>query len=82
MLAKPRILRQPVMAELLDVFEGHRAASPDCGPGVRNAFQKLGVMFEAIIEPVLFRAEANEEAGRTPVTRDDHLVLRCQPEIS
>ena len=46
-----------------------------------DATQKLRVMLEPILEPILFRRKADQDAGRTTVPRNHDLFVDREPQI-
>src|SRR3990172_8208126 len=67
---------------LRNVFQPYAATSREIGSRFSHATQKLRVILQAIREPIVFRLEADQDAGRAPVTRDDNLFGRGQAQIS
>jgi hypothetical protein len=69
-------------SELLgDIFQ------PDAAPGAQvvarcgDAFQEDRVMFQPVIDPVIFRFETDQDTGRLAVPRDDNLFVFGQMKI-
>ena len=50
--------------------------------GFGHPFEKTPVVFQAVVEPIVFVGEADEQSRRFPVPRDEHLVLRRLPHIA
>src|SRR5262249_25327306 len=53
-----------------NVFQPESASSAQAAPRLFNATQEARVMFETIVEPVLFGLESDQHAGRFAVARD------------
>jgi hypothetical protein len=67
--------RVPLAVPILFFFFSFFARRPRLG----NATHELGMMFEAILEPVALRSESDQHAGRTAVRSDDDLVVFREP---
>lgn len=66
----------------LDLFDRNPASASDRCARLADAPQKLRIVLEAILEPIILRLETDEHARRLAVARDDNLLVLRQPEIA
>jgi len=65
-----------------DILDAEAPTSLDGGPRLLDATQKLRVMLESILEPVLFRCEPDQDAGRPTMAGYDDLLAGRELEVS
>src|SRR3954453_411380 len=56
------------------LLQPRSAPRTQAAPRLFDAIQKAWVVFEPVVEPVLFRFESDQNAGRLAVPRDDDLL--------
>ena len=64
-----------------DLVERNTSACADLRARFRDPAQKLRIVFQTVIEPIVFRREADEHAGGSPVPRDHNLLFRGQTKV-
>ncbi len=64
-----------------EVLQPHALACRQRSTGFTDATQELRVVLQTVLEPVVFGLEAYQDAGRTPMTSDDDLLGRSQPQV-
>ena len=79
--AAARRLHLDVGPPLSEIPQWHPSTFSKIGTCFGNAIQKLWVMLETIIEPVVFRGESNQDPGWSAVAGDHDLVVHGQPEV-
>src|SRR5947208_12969401 len=84
MIARDRQARRlhlVVRPPLSDVPKWRSPAFANIRASLGDATQKLGVMFKTIVEPVVLRRKADQDAGRSAVASDDDFFTDGQPEV-
>jgi hypothetical protein len=77
---------RPLVQRVLDRVSPHVSkwdslASAKSDACLLDAVQKLWVMFEPVLEPILFRRKSDQDASRTTVPCDDDLLIDCESQI-
>jgi len=68
-------------AHALHILEAESTTRAQRRPCLGNATQEFRMMFEAILEPVVFRSESDQDASRTTVSSDHDLFIFRQAEV-
>lgn len=73
----------PLMFERVSphVSEGDSVTSTNRHARLFDATQKLRVMLEPILEPILVRGKSDQDSGRTTVPRDHDFFIDREPQI-
>ena len=66
----------------VNIVELRAAAGAQAGAGLFDARKKARVVYEPVIEPVVLRAEPDQQAGRLAVPRDDDLFRLSRTQIA
>src|SRR6516162_3410296 len=64
------------------VLQPGSTSGAQAAPRLFDAAQEARVMFETVVEPVLFRLEADQYAGRFTMARDDDLLRLSLAQIA
>lgn len=64
-----------------DVLQTRSETSPDRCACLPNPAQKLGMILQPVLEPVILSLEADQHARRPPVASDQDLLLRCELQV-
>ena len=62
----------------LDVFEARSALGPQAPAGCLDPLQKTWIAFQAIVEPIIFRLEADQNTSRLAMARNHNLLFLGQ----
>jgi len=76
--AWPRGLRRfdaPTSTGLADVCQAYPSALVDAPTCSLDAVEEAGIVFEAVVEPVILRPEPDQYARRFAVERDQNIVV-------
>jgi len=60
-----------------DILQLDAAPGAQAVAGTGNAIKKPRIVLQAVVEPVVFGLESDQDARRLSVTRNDYLALRC-----
>lgn len=65
-----------------NALESHATPGVNGGPGTGDSIKKRRIMFEAIIDPILFGLESNQDAGGLPVTGNHDVAVRGEAQVA
>jgi hypothetical protein len=64
------------------ILKSDTASAPETLARLSYALQKLGMMLQSVVEPVVFALEADQHASRFPVPGDEDFFGLCQAQES
>lgn len=71
-----------ISAASSDRLDRNPGTRGNTAPGFTHSIQKLGVMFQTILEPIILGIEPNEHAGRLAVPCNNDLLGSGQVKIA
>src|SRR5262249_41943529 len=67
---------------VVKIFQSDTTPGAQAVPRLLDSMEKAGVMLQAVVEPVLFRFEADQNTRTLSMRRDDDLVGLCLTKIA
>jgi hypothetical protein len=64
------------------ILEPDAETLPNLGTALYDTTKELWIALKLILEPIVLRLEADENARGTPVTSDDDLARFSQPQVT
>ena len=66
---------------ILGIFQRDSFLSSERRPGFGDSLEKLGMILQSVVEPIILRLEADQDARRSPVASYDDLLLLSDTEV-
>lgn len=74
--------RQSAGKLIWNIFQSNATASTEIGSRFTDTLKKLGIVLEPVIEPIILRLKADQNAGRFPVAGNDDLALLGETQVA